>query len=144
MTDDTDLIDTDDYHRKQRLKEIHQTRQAVAESIQTMEIDKNDPRPLTAEMKHITHNIALYIQELIPIIEKAGLDDMAELPDEYKFDSLFQFGRTLGIDPDTGKPPTLGEMMTVYEQGNRILATVKPLIDDSDNEAGLSYDDIEG
>lgn len=146
MTEDnTDLIDADDYHRKQRLKEIHQTRQAVADSIQTMEIDKNDPRPYTAEMKRVAHNIGLYIQELIPIIEGANLDDdMAELPDEYKFDNLFEFARTLGMVPGTGKAPTLGEMMAVYEQGNRILATVRPLIDNSDGEAAFDYEDIEG
>jgi len=144
MPDDTsDLIDTEDYHRRQRLKEIHKARQEVAKAVHDMEIDDRVNAPLKGETIRLAQNLAVYIQELIPIIEKAGLDDrFTNLPENFEFDNIMQFATTLGRNPETKRPPRMGEIMTIFERANKILAEVRPLIDDSDHEATGEYDDI--
>lgn len=139
-----DLIDAEDFHRKQRLKEIHDARQEVAKAVHEMEIDDTRPGVLQAEVQRLGQNLAIYVQELIPLIETGGVDSSyVKLPEEHHHANIREFANTMGY-ATVNEGMSLGELMQVYEQANMILAELKPLIDNSDDEAAFDYEDIEG
>ena len=145
MTEENpDLIDAEDFHRKQRLKEIHDARQEVAKAVHEMEIDNTHPGVLQSEVQRLGQNLAIYVQELVPLIETAGIDpSYVELPEGHHHANIREFANTMGYATVDGGV-SLAELMQVYEQANMILAELKPLIDSTEDEAGLEYEDIEG
>jgi hypothetical protein len=130
---DTQLADPDDYHRKQRLKEIHKRRQRVHKIADDMDryttSDEHEK-----QKSSLNDAVSLYIAELEPLIDRT--DESPELPDSLPWASVGTFADTLGryIDED-GNSQSAGyrQAMLVFRQCNRYLADVKPLIEEDTN-----------
>lgn len=138
------LDDPEDYHRRERLREIHQARQKVGDALTDMDIGGSKGYSISKpDIAHFNHCVALYIQELRTLMSDARTDDdLTELPDDFTHDDVRDFAGSLGRKPDSFEPASIYEAMQVYNQGNHILATVQPLITDGDDEADTDYSDL--
>jgi hypothetical protein len=130
---ETSLTDPDDYHHRQRLKEIHQRRQQVAKHL-----DKSEP--FTSNKEHnqqkgkLANAVALYIAELEPIEKRT--DAEIELRDKLPWDDAAEFADKMGHldDGDGGiSVAGYGQSHAVYRACNEFLAEVKPLIEEEEN-----------
>jgi hypothetical protein len=134
-----DLADPDDYHRRQRLKEIHQARQRVHKVIDDFERAKQ-PREKRQQNRELCHAVAMYIAELEPIIEDVATD--VTLPERYPWDDAPDFAHKMGVVPDSWEPPEdydhnpdyspKATSLHIFRICNRVLSDVKPLITDDD------------
>ncbi len=133
--DKTELADPDDYHRNQRLKEIHQRRRQVAK-----QIDKVDPYTKTKEHAQqkgkLAHSVALYISELEPIEKRteANIELRDVLPWTDASEYADKMGRVIEDNGDTGDVAGYEHSLAVYRACNEFLAEVKPLVDDDNSE----------
>jgi hypothetical protein len=130
---DTALADPDDYHRRQRLKEIHKARQRVGKTMGNL--DEAPKRGVGEEQRReLAYAASLYVAELEPIIEDTDADD--DLPDNWPWDTLGDFADNLGRLPDDHHLDTQylpkANTMKIYRICNQILADVKPLIEDEE------------
>ncbi len=140
-----ELSDPDDYHRQQRLKEIHKARQEVHTTITSYDMPtgstsakKNNKQ--TMQRRDLAFAVAMYVSELEPLIFETDAD--VSLPDNYPWDTIIQFADALGhipadIDSNLSFSPKANSIF-VYRRCNQILADVKPLIiEDESNEWGI-------
>jgi hypothetical protein len=121
----TTLADPDDYHRRQRLKEIHQRRQRVVKVLDDMD-------PWTGSDEHnrqqlnLAHAVALYVAELEPVAERT--DESIELRDALPWDDAAEYADKMGYHGEQ-EIPGYQQSNAVYRACNRFLADVKPLIE---------------
>jgi hypothetical protein len=129
------LADPDDYHRTQRLKEIHKARRRVTEKVADLDVNRRHPSKIkTYSITELNHTVAMYINELIPLIEHADVtQEDISLPDTCAHDDVIQYARGMGMGEDGG-PVSPAHSMEVYRTCNRILADVKPLIEEDDSD----------
>lgn len=117
---ESELQDPDDFHRRQRLKEIHQARKQVHKAV-------NDSNPETEDVQYA---VAMYAIELLPVIRE--IDDFdTSLPDTLPWPSLHAYADMFG-HIDEGNP--INYHTYVFQRLNDALAEVRPLIEDSDTD----------
>jgi hypothetical protein len=128
------LADPDDYHRTQRLKEIHQARQEVSQKVSELDINESKVGRIRYDsIQELAHATAMYVNELLPMIEAADIDgERLSLPDACYHDSIVGFAKSMGIGED-GRPVNPSHSTEVYRRCNAILADLKPLIEEDDN-----------
>lgn len=134
-TDPVELADPDDYHRSQRLKEIHQARQTVTDTLNKMEISNRDGySPAKADVTRLSHAVAAYVTELQPVTSQADIDDgLTKLPENSGYNTIHEYSTALGHKAGGGGPANMYETMQVFRQANQILAEIKPLIETDEN-----------
>lgn len=132
---DIDLADPDDYHRRQRLKEIHKARRHVSDKVADLDVNQKKPgRIRTYSITELSHTVAMYVNELLPLMEHADTDpEDISLPDSCFHNNIIEYAKCMGIGED-GDPVSPHHSMEVYRTCNRILADVKPLITEDDSE----------
>jgi hypothetical protein len=128
-----DLADPDDYHRRQRLKEIHKCRQRVHKTL-----DSTDRYTRLSEHKKQTNSlidaVALYIAELEPLIERT--EASPELPESIPWDTVTEYADKLGSYMDDGQHEKAhyAHSLKVFRACNRYLAEVRPIIEENDTD----------
>lgn len=127
---DTDLADPDDYHRKQRLKEIHKARQRVGEVVHDNEGVTGKDQHTEQKLK-LAEAVSLYIAELEPLIYDTEFD--VELPDSMPWDTVHEFADKRGYRPDEESHAHYIHSMKIYRELNRFLSRVKPLVEEQEN-----------
>jgi len=130
------LADPDDYHRRQRLKEIHKARQRVHRVVDNYE--KAEWRKEGKEQRRrLAYAVSMYVSELEPVIRDTDAD--VSLPDRYPWDTALQFADALGMIPEDCEPTSATyspkpNTVEVFRICNRVLADVKPLIEEDDSD----------
>jgi len=130
-----ELADPDDYHRSQRLKEIHQARQRVHDTLDSF--DKAAKKPeATHQCRKLAYAVSMYVSELEPLILDTDAD--ATLPNRYPWDTALQYADALGKVPDDFDHPATyapkANSIQVFRLCNKILADVKPLVEADDTD----------
>lgn len=132
---DIELTDPDDYHRRQRLKEIHKARQRVHKVV-----DNFDRAEYLKEGKKqrrdLAYAVSMYVSELEPLIH--DLDADVSLPNRYPWDTALEYADSLGHVPDDYERTQCNysprrNSIEVFRICNSVLADVKPLITDDDS-----------
>jgi len=131
---ETNLADPDDYHRRQRLKEIHKARRHVSDKVADLDINEKHPKRIyTYSITELCHVTAMYVNELLPLIEHADIsEEDISLPDSCYHEDIIEYAQCMGMGED-GDPASPSHSIEVYRVCNRILAEVKPLIEEDDN-----------
>jgi hypothetical protein len=143
-----EVVDPEDYNRKQRFKEIHEARQRVTEFLSQMELpDEGGGSYHLREATRLGHLVSLYIMELEPLIIRSDIDDNELVPDKLACDSLLQFASSMGVKPGEDKyerTPSPQEVMAYFSAANRFYARVGMDLEmeDGSKEAGADYSDI--
>jgi hypothetical protein len=114
------LADPDDYHRAQRLREIHQARRQVHTAINA------DGGTDTTDVRNAT---VLYALEVLPLIH--GTDFDTDLPDALPWDSIERYVDAFGTYDGR---PTLNYHGFVFQRLNAALAAVRPLIEEDSTD----------
>jgi hypothetical protein len=160
------VVDPDDYNRTQRFKEIHQARQRVTDYMA-----KFEDRMLDNDRKHtpgtaptfaheqLAFRVALYIMELLPLLEKKGGDDpyMSEhFSEASPVDDLQQFAFRSGMlrehtdkrrnkeDRKTSTAVRVTTSLRVFQIANKAYADLGMDLEiaEEDGDAGFDYSDI--
>lgn len=141
------LADPDDYHRAQRLKEIHDARRQAAKARREA-ADKYDDIRHPEDRRNRQHaylgrRVHQYGIELEPLIDATNVD--TEWPDNLPWLTFADYLDSMGYvpgdcpaaisgrkAPEDGKTyPTEGKFTTiVYRYLNRVLAEVRPIIEE--------------
>lgn len=125
-----DLNDPDDYHRRQRLKEIHDTRRHVHKALRKLD-SHGARREIDNQHFKLRNAVALYAIELEPLIKQ--LDDFdTSLPDPLPWDSIGEYTDLLGYQKT--KRGSINAHTIVFQRLNKALAEVKPLIEEDDSD----------
>lgn len=128
-SEDADILlaDPEDYHRTQRLREIHEARRTVHEVLR--EIDAYTGRSEHNSQKgKLAHAVTAYITELEPLIHQADVDET--LPEGYPWDTLSEYADMMGYHEKDGGGEIAGyhRTMFVFRRANTILSEIKPLL----------------
>ena len=146
------LADPDDYHRAQRLKEIHEARRKAAEARRTAADKYQDVRRVENRRNqrhaYVARHVHQYAIELEPLIDAAdGLD--AEWPDTLPWPTFPAYLDSMGYVPGDCPAAVVGDTRpeegksypaegrcstTVYRYLNRVLAEVRPIIEEDDSD----------
>lgn len=131
------LADPGDYHRAQRLKEIHGARNQVRNVRQEGRDAMNNKIPY--KLQSAVHEYAL---ELEPIVNQITLD--TNWPKAAPWDSFDEYCDLLGqsIEEHQGNPElnaefttaTINESLIVYRYLNNVLAEIRPIIEEDDSD----------
>jgi hypothetical protein len=120
------IVDPEEYHESQRLREIHQARQKVTKAL--TEFD-----PYTIDEEHnrqrgkLAYAVTAYYAELEPLI-RASNTESVELRDVLPWDTAGEYATCMGNDPSEGKTVGYEASVLVFRRLNQFLADVKPLI----------------
>lgn len=129
-----ELQDPDDYHRRQRLKQIHKRREQVHKTIDGMDFyTKQDEHNRNQTKLGIV--VTTYIAELEPLIDKT--EASPELPDGLPWDDVTDFANRNGAyydDDGNHQTPSYEACTIVFRACNKYLADVKPLIEEDDSD----------
>ena len=131
-TEERDLlvIDPDDYHESQRLREIHEARREVSKLIRSID-------PYTHEDEHrrqqgqLGYAVSAYYAELEPLINQSEAGPL-ELPDGLPWDDVYEFATALGQDRDKGEAAGYELSLFVFRELNTFLDDVKPILEDKE------------
>lgn len=134
----TELTDPDDYHRQQRLKEIHQARQRVHKTTQNLDHWANKTEHKNAKYQ-LAVAVAQYYAEIEPLLD--ATDQTIELPDGAPWDTASDFADRLGLYEGANSASAQYNLL-VFREINQFVATVRPLIMDGDDEADTDYSDL--
>jgi hypothetical protein len=133
--DNLALADPDDYHRTQRLKEIHKARQRVHKTIDGFDNTATKRDDARAQRQQLAYAVSMYVSELENVITDTDAD--VTLPDRYPWDDVRGFADSLGVIPKDFDHPTdyspKQNSIQVFRVCNRILADVKPLIEQQED-----------
>lgn len=122
------LADPGDYHRNQRLKEIHQRRQKVGELIDEMD-PVVQPKNHNRQQLQLARVVSAYIAEIEPLIDQT--EHKPELPESMYWDNIEQFADNMGYKPrEEREIPSYQESLKVYRVVNKFLAEIRPLIEE--------------
>jgi hypothetical protein len=122
------LADPDDYHRSQRLKEIHKRRQQVNSVLDEIErYTKTDQHNL--QTLDLADAVTAYVAELEPVILKT--EESPNLPDAMPWDSVHEYADLMGhTPPEYDDAASYNEHYRVFRACNQYLAQVKPLLEE--------------
>jgi len=125
------LADPDDYHRSQRLREIHKARRKVHDCFTNIDTWV-DTDTHNNQKGRLAHAVAAYISELLPIFRQTDTD--TSLPPKLPWNSFSRYVTTTGFDPDANEYASYQVSMSVFETANQRFAEVKPLVEPDDND----------
>lgn len=130
---DTELQDPDDYHRRQRLKEIHQRRQQVHKVIDDIDRYASEGDH-NRQKKALIDAVIGYITELEPLIQKT--EASPELVDRLPWDDVSQYADKIGTWKEDGKVQegNYAHHIKVFRACNQYLAEIRPLIEEDDTD----------
>lgn len=119
------VVDPEEYHESQRLREIHQARRQVTNVLQETETIAK-----TADHRRqkgsLAFAVSAYYAELQPLIIATDASPL-ELPDELPWDVVGEYAAAMGRN-DEGERAAYEVSMFIFRQLNQFLADVKPLI----------------
>ena len=118
------VVDPEEYHESQRLREIHQARQQVTNVLQEIETYAKPPAH-NQQRGNLALAVSAYYAELEPLIIKTDAAPL-ELPDELPWDTIHEYGTAMGWGEDDRADYEVS--MFVFRRLNQFLADVKPLI----------------
>ncbi len=131
--DRPDITDPDQFHERERLREIHDARQNVHKTLRD-----TDPYTQTEEHERqkgrLAHAVAAYIAELEPLFKATNVD--TSLAEEMPWDDLEGYADTLGARYDKDNPHSASYQLSTYvfRQANAAFAEIKPVTDDETDE----------
>ncbi len=152
MTDSTDaataslaeqVIDPEEFNRRRRFRQIHEAKQRVSAAVADIEVSERGELYIDEEKK-IGQLVALYVHELLPLIEQSTtVSDGEMLDDEVSsHDSLRGFALSMG---QAKEGVGLDTAMRVYAAANRFYAKIGMDLDlkEEAEVAVGEYSDIE-
>lgn len=125
------LADPDDYHRSQRLREIHKARRQVHDCFTSMETYTSG-NTHSNQRGELAHAVSAYLIELLPIFRQTDTD--TSLPDKLPWRSFNDYVTTTGFNPTTDEYGTYQDAMIVFETANQRFAEVKPLVEPDESD----------
>jgi len=151
MTDNTDtataslaeqVIDPEEFNRRRRFRQIHEAKQRVSAAVADIEVSERGELYIDEEKK-IGQLVALYVHELLPLIEQSTtVSDGEMLDDEVSsHESLRAFALSMG---QAKEGLGLDTAMHVYAAANRFYAKIGMDLDlqEEDRDAEFEYSDI--
>jgi len=152
MTDTTDtptaslaeqVIDPEEFNRRRRFRQIHEAKQRVSAAVADIEVSERGELYVDEEKK-IGQLVALYVHELLPLIEQSTtVSDGDMLDDEVSsHDSLRAFALSMGR---AGGAVELNTAMQIFAAANRFYAKIGMDLDlkEEAEVAVGEYSDIE-
>lgn len=142
------LADPDDYHRAQRLREIHKARRKANQARREAQDKFNDVRHThrrNHRAAHVAKHVHQYAVELEPLIR--ATDGTAQWRDELPWDTFDDYMDRLGYvkhnspaalgDKEKGRtyPPMTEYTIKVMRWLNRRLADIEPIIQEDKNDS---------
>lgn len=137
MTDATEsedaellIADPDDYHETQRLREIHNARRNVHDTLKQIDryVQKDEHR---IQRGHLANAVTAYVAELEPVLEAAGYDCSFEAT---PWNNLSQYMTTMGRPPDETEIAGYEYHMFVFRFANEAFAELKPLVTEDETD----------
>lgn len=125
------VVDPDDYHEAQRLREIHDARREVHRVHRDIDHYTNDGEHYR-QRANLAQAVSAYIYELLPALRAAGVD--TSLQSKLKWDNLEAFATAGGRDFDEGEYPSYQTSMVVFSAANRAFAELKPLVQTDEDD----------
>ena len=125
------LADPDDYHRSQRLREIHKARRNVHDCFTGM-------KTWAAQDEHnnqrgeLAHAVTAYVVELLPIFRQTDTD--TSLPDPLAWESFAEYVTSTGYNRVKEEYAVYQESMMVFETANQRFAEIKPLVEPDESD----------
>jgi hypothetical protein len=119
------VVDPEEYHESQRLREIHQARRQVTNVLQEIEAVGSTSDTLR-QKGDLAIAVSAYYAELQPLIIANDASPL-ELPDSHPWDTVREYGAHMGLVGD-GEHAEYQVSMYVFRQLNQLLADAKPLI----------------
>jgi hypothetical protein len=129
------LADPDDYHRTQRLKQIHKARERVADHVHDLDV-KGRGKVSWESITELVHAVAVYAEEILALRKQMDQGPL-ELPEGCQHDTVEDYAITMGntqASDGTNQPVAPNHAMAVYRTCNDFLAEVKPLIEEDDTD----------
>lgn len=123
--DEVALTDPDDYHRSQRLREIHKARRTVHNTFTSIDT-WTDENTHNNQQGRLAHAITAYVVEILPILRQTNTP--TGLPNELPWNTFGEFVTTTGYDPHNDEYASYQEAMMVFEFANQKFADIKPLV----------------
>lgn len=152
MTDSTDaataslaeqVIDPEEFNRRRRFRQIHEAKQRVSAAVADIEVSERGELYVDEEKK-IGQLVALYVHELLPLIEQSTtVSDGEMLDDEVSsHDSLRGFALSMG---QADEAVELNTAMQIFAAANRFYAKIGMDLDlkEEAEVAVGEYSDIE-
>jgi hypothetical protein len=154
MADNTDtataslaeqVIDPEEFNRRRRFRQIHEAKQRVSAAVADIEVSERGELYVDEEKK-IGQLVALYVHELLPLIEQSTTvsdgDMVGDDDDIESHDSLRAFALSMG--QAKGGTVELDTAMRVYAAANRFYAEIGMDLDlqEEDRDAEFEYSDI--
>lgn len=131
------LADPDDYHRAQRLRDIHAARRDVRRVLNEIVRYVSDSDHHRQQL-NLSDAVTAYISELEPLIEATDYDDSLE---RGPWDNLRHYADLMGRYPEDARDSRQKNQQAgyevstyIYRQCNSFLAEVKPLMEPEDND----------
>ena len=125
------LADPDDYHRSQRLREIHKARRQVHDCFTSMETYTTKDTH-NNQRGELAHAVSAYLIELLPIFRQTDTD--TSLPEQLPWDTFGEYVTTTGHNPVRDAYSNYQTAMTVFETANQRFAEVKPLVEPDESD----------
>jgi hypothetical protein len=152
MTDNTDtataslaeqVIDPEEFNRRRRFRQIHEAKQRVSAAVADIEVSERGELYVDEEKK-IGQLVALYVHELLPLIEQSTtVSDGEMLDDEVSsHESLRAFALSMGKADEAVE---LNTAMQIFAAANRFYAKIGMDLDlkEEAEVAVGEYSDIE-
>jgi len=134
------VIDPEEFNRRRRFRQIHEAKRRVSGAVADIEVSERGELYVDEQLR-IAHLVALYVHELLPLIEQSDtISDGDMLDDDIStHDSLRGFALSMG--EGTG---TLETAMRVYAAANKFYAEIGMDLDlqEEDRDAAFDYSDI--
>lgn len=124
------LADPDDYHRAQRLREIHERHRRVYRVLDEIERMSSNH---TKQKLNLADAVAAYIAEVEQILHDA--DREVELPENFPFENIDHYATNIGEYYDEDGNHTIASYRVSLSMFRRVKNTfekVKPLIEPDD------------
>lgn len=125
------LADPDDYHRSQRLREIHKARRQVHDCFTSMETYTSG-NTHSNQRGELAHAVSAYLIELLPIFRQTDTD--TSLPEPLPWPDFKNYTTTTGYRTDNDEYCGYQASMMVFETANQRFAEVKPLVEPDESD----------
>ena len=125
------VVDPDDYHESQRLREIHEARRRVTQTF-------TDCDPYTNQDEHrrqqaqLAWAIAAYYAELEPLIDAADAEPLELGNGDLPWDDAWEYATSTGYIRDEERYAGYETSMFVFRRLNQFLDEVKPVLEDKE------------
>ena len=125
------LADPDDYHRSQRLREIHKARRKVHDRFTNAETWTHSDEHAN-QQGQLAHAVTAYLVELLPIFRQT--DTNTSLPPQLPWEDFGRYVTHSGYDKVKDEYASYQASMVVFETANQRFAEVKPLVEPDESD----------